>query len=428
MNEDFLQFIWELRLYDSENLKTNEDEYVEVISVGVRNKDSGPDFYNAKIRIGDMVWAGAVEIHKKASEWNAHGHQRDNAYNNVILHVVEKSDAVIKRKSGEVIPCIEITYPESFKERYLELSESKQHIPCASYISGIDSFKMQFWLDRIAIERMERKTTEISGLMKETSNDLEEVFHRILFRYFGFKTNALPFEMLARSLTAKLLRKYSSSLHSLESLLFGQAGLLDIDDTDEYSFMLKSEYEFLKNKHSLVAMDGSLWKYAKLRPMNFPTIRLAQLAAILNKYQSLWEIVVTLDKIKDIYGIFDVTASEYWDSHYVFGKTSSKSSPKRLGENTVDNLIINVIVPMTFAYSTYGGNETLKERTLYFLESLKAESNSVINEWIQYGIKPMNALHSQALLHLQTKYCAERQCLRCAAGKEIIQNIIKNEK
>jgi hypothetical protein len=404
---------------------TSEGECVEILSAGVRNKDSGPDFYNAKIRIGNTVWAGTVEIHKKASDWNLHGHQNDKAYNNVILHAVEKNDVVIRRQNGEIIPCVELTCPEDFKKRYLELSESEQNIPCANYILGVDPFKTKFWLNRIASERLERKTADISALIDETLSDLEEVFHCTLFKYFGFKTNALPFEMLARSLPAKLLRKYSHSLSSVEALLFGQAGLLDIEATDEYTFKLSSEYQFLKTKHNLVAMDKSLWKYAKLRPVNFPTIRIAQVAAILSKYQSLWEVIITLENIKDIYDVFDVTASNYWDDHYVFGKISSKTVPKRLGKNAVDNLIINVLAPAIFTYFIYRGDETLRERAIYFLESLSAESNSVVNEWIRYGIKPENAFQTQALLHLQTEYCAVRKCLKCTIGKEVIQNIIK---
>ncbi|MDR1584516.1 MAG: DUF2851 family protein [Prevotellaceae bacterium] len=425
MNENFLQFVWNFGLYDATNLKTNEGEDVEVISAGVQNKDSGPDFYNAKIRIGDTVWAGTVEIHKKSSDWNLHGHQSDNAYNNVILHVVEKNDTIIKHKSGEIIPCVEITYPEKFKQRYLELSESKQQIACAIYIPGVDSFKTQFWLNRMATERLERKTSDIKALMDKTLSDLEEVFHCVMFKYFGFKTNALPFEMLARSLPAKLLRKYSYSLLSIESLLFGQAGFLDADIEDEYFFNLKSEYQFLKKKHNLVEMDKSLWKYAKLRPVNFPTIRIAQVAAILSKYQSLWDMVISLEKTKDIYEIFDITTSKYWDNHYVFGKTSSKVLSKRLGKNAVDNLVINVLAPMIFAYSIHKGDEILKERAIYFLESLSAESNAMIDKWIECGIKPANALESQALLHLQTEYCSLKKCLKCTIGKEVIQNIIK---
>jgi hypothetical protein len=423
MNEDFLQFIWNFGLYDSVDIRTVDGEYVDVISAGIRNKDSGPDFYNAKVRIGDTVWAGTVEIHKKSSEWNLHGHQNDDAYNNVILHVVEKNDAVITRKSGEVIPCVEITCPENFRKRYLELSESEQYIPCANYIRDVEPFKIRFWLNRIATERLERKTDETKVLMDKTLSDSEEVFHCVLFRYFGFKTNALPFEMLARSLPASLLRKYSHSLSSIEALLFGQAGLLDVDVEDEYSFNLKSEYQFLKNKHNLVTMNSSLWKYAKLRPVNFPTIRIAQMAAILNKYQSLWETVVTMENIKDIYDMFDVTASKYWDNHYVFGKISSKELPKRLGKNAVHTLVINVFVPTIFVYAIYRGDETFKERAIYFLESLPAESNSVVNEWIKCGIKPVSALQSQALLHLQNEYCTGKKCLKCTIGKEVIQNI-----
>jgi hypothetical protein len=425
MNEDFLQFIWNLGLYDSANLKTCGGENVEVISSGAQNRDSGPDFYNAKIRIGDTLWAGTVEIHKKSSDWILHGHQDDSAYDNVILHVVEKNDAAIKRRNGETIPCMEITCPESFRKRYLELSESKQHIPCANYIPEVDPFKVQFWLNRTATGRLERKTAEISVLMDETSGDMEEVFHRVMFKYFGFKTNALPFEMLARSLPAKLLRKYSYSLQSVESLLFGQAGFLDAEAEDEYSCVLQSEYQFFKVKHNLTGMDKSLWKYAKLRPVNFPTIRIAQVAAILNKYQSLWDTVVALNNIKDIREIFDVTASGYWDSHYIFGKASAQSAPKRLGEKAICNLIINVLVPMIFTYSVYRGDEMLKERAVSFLESLPAESNSAVNKWIEYGIKPANAFESQALLHLQEEYCTDKKCLKCVIGKEVIQNIIK---
>jgi hypothetical protein len=424
MNEDFLQFIWNLSLYDATNLKTSEGEDIEIISTGVLNKNSGPDFYDAKIRIGDTMWAGTVEIHKKSSEWNLHGHQNDNAYNNVILHVVEKDDAVIRRKTGERIPCLELTYPERFKQRYIELSKSKQLIPCTNYIVHIDGFKMQFWLNKIAVERFEQKTDLIKKLMLDTCCDLEEVFHCTLFRYFGFKTNSLPFEMLARSLPAKILRKYSHSIKSLEAVLFGQAGFLDDEPEDEYSCELQKEYRFLKHKYDLVEMDRTLWKYTKLRPINFPTIRIAQLAAVLNKHQRLWHDVIGLKTIKDVYNVFDVTASEYWNDHYIFGKTVAQTLAKRLGKNAVDILIINALVPTIFAYSTYYGNETLSARALDFLESLTAESNSIINEWIVSGIKPANALESQALIHLQTEYCDNRKCLKCDIGKEIIKNIM----
>jgi hypothetical protein len=335
---------------------------------------------------------------------------------------------VVKSKNGAAVPCLEITCPDSCKKRYIELAESKQQIPCANYIQEVDMFKIIFWLSRLATERLEQKTEAIIGLMTETANDLEEVFHRLLFKYFGFKINALPFEMLERGLPATLLRKYTHSLLSIESLLFGQAGLLDFDAEDEYACKLQSEYQFLKQKHCLTEMDKSLWKYAKLRPVNFPTIRLAQIAAILHKGQILWATVVNLTEIKALYDIFDVTASEYWDNHYVFGKLSAQTSPKRLGKTAIDSLIINLLVPMTFAYANYKGEERSRERAMYFLEALAPESNSMLNEWAKLGIKPANALESQALIQLHSEYCSNKRCLKCAIGKEVIQNIIKNKK
>ncbi|MDR1895980.1 MAG: DUF2851 family protein [Prevotellaceae bacterium] len=423
MNEDFLQFIWKFRLYDISNLKTDSGEEVQVISVGIQNKNSGPDFYDAKIKIGDTVWAGTVEVHKKSSDWIHHGHQNDKAYNNVILHVVEKNDTVIERAGGEALPALEITYPETFKQRYEELCESKHHIPCANYISGVDAFKIKFWLQRLATERLERKTEEINSLIDVTYNDIEEIFHHVLFKHFGFKTNALPFEMLARSISAQILRKYHHSLPLLEALLFGQAGFLGSETEDEYSRNLKSEYEFLQNKHNLVRMDKTLWKYAKLRPGNFPTVRIAQIAALFHKYQNLWETLIRLDDINEVYEFFDVTASEYWENHYVFGKISP-ARPKKLGKTTIDILIVNVLSPMFFAYSVYKDDDRLREKAIHFLEIAGAESNSAVDEWQRYGIKPCNALESQALLHLSAEYCSKRKCLKCAIGKDVIQNII----
>jgi hypothetical protein len=427
MNEDLLQFIWNIGLYDSTNLKTGEGEDLQVISPGIRNSDSGPDFYNARIRIGDTLWVGTVEVHQKASEWNRHGHQHDRAYDNVILHVVEKNDMVIRRKNGEIIPCLEISCPENSRKRYLELSKSKQEIPCGNRLATVDRFKIQFWLNRIAIGRLEHKTDTVNALLNATYNDLEEVFHCLFFRYFGVKINAIPFEMLSRSLPAKLIRKYSHSLQSIEALLFGQAGLLNFDATDSYAGNLQTEYRFLKNKHELVELDTSIWKYTRLRPASFPTVRIAQLAAILHRHHCLWDTVVNLASPKEIYATFDAAASEYWDNHYVFGKTSAKTSVKRLGKTAIDTLTINVLIPMILSYSIHRNNRALTERVMDMLESLPPESNSTVSEWIQSGYQPVNALESQALLQLHSEYCNHRKCLKCAIGKEIIQNIINTE-
>lgn len=420
MNEDFLQFIWGLKLFDTADLKTVAGERLEIISTGIQNKDSGPDFYDAKIKIDETVWAGAVEIHCKSSDWNAHKHQNDNAYNNVILHVVETDDASVCRATGEMIPVMKITYPKCFQIRYEELSKSRLTIPCANHLDCIDLFRVKFWLTRIAMERMERKTGEIDKLIAASHGDFEAVFYCVLFRYFGFKTNALPFEMLARSLPVKLLRKHHDSLLSLEALLFGQAGFLETNEIeDSYYQQLKAEYAFLRSKYELTPMDSSLWKFAKLRPVNFPTVRIAQLAALLNKYQNLWEILIDADGLDKIFNIFDVTASEYWNNHYVFGKESTVRQ-KTLGTNSINVLVINVLSLMFFAYSNYKGDERFIDKALHLLESAKAESNTIISDWKKCNIIPKNALESQALLHLKTEYCSQRKCLQCIIGKEIV--------
>lgn len=426
MNEDFLQFIWNFNLFTNTDLKTTEGEKIEIISKGELNKNSGPDFYNAKVKIGDTVWAGTIEIHCNASDWKRHKHETDAAYNNVILHVVEKNDCEIKRNNGQVIPALEITYPHFFKERYTELAKSESAVPCANYLTDIEPFKIQFWLNRMGAERLERKTNEIIDIINQTNGDMDKVLYYLLFKYFGFKVNTLPFEMLVLSIPVKVLRKYYKSLTSLEAVLFGQAGFLPDNPDDEYQNKLINEYNHIKTLYSLTPIDKSVWKFSKLRPANFPTIRIAQLAQLLNKHESLWNSIMKLDNITDVYRIFDVTASEYWDNHYVFGKESAKKSKKHLGDKAAENIIVNVLSPLLFACAEYKGDEQLREKALYFMENVKAEANSVISEWGNYNIKPSNALESQALLHLKYEYCSNKKCLNCAIGKQVIQNIIKS--
>jgi hypothetical protein len=428
MNEDFLQFLWNYKLYDTSDLKTNTGEKIEILSVGSRNPDSGPDFRDARIKIGDTVWVGSVEIHAKSSEWYAHGHHDDRAYHNVILHVVVLDDTIVRRSDGELLPTLKIPYSEALVRRYAELSESSSEIPCAEHAGKVDPFKFGFWLSRLATERLERKIAEIGDLLDRTLNDFDEVFHVVLFRSFGFKTNALPFEMLARALPCRLLRKYSGSLFQLEALLFGHAGFLESDGIeDDYCRQLKSEYSFLRHKHGLAPMDKSLWKYSRLRPVNFPTVRIAQIASLLNRHGELWETILSLDDTKEIRSLFDVCASEYWDSHYLFGKTAAKPSPKNIGTATTDSLMINLVAPMLFARAFRHGQDELQERSLHLLELTQPETNRHIAEWNRYNVKPRNALESQALLHLKSEYCTHGKCLNCAVGKEIIQNMSDTE-
>ena len=422
MSEDFLHFVWKFGLLDKRDLKTAAGEEVEIISAGMHNRDSGPDFNNAKIKIGDTLWVGNVEIHVKASEWLAHGHQNDKAYDNVILHAVAINDAAIFRSSGEPVSVITITYPKFIEEQYAALTNSPLNIPCRSYIPAIDDIKIRHWLSRMATERLERKAEYVEELLRQTQSDFDRVFHRLLFRYFGFKANAVPFELLAQNLPAKVLKKYHDSPFILESLLFGQAGLLEDALDDDYYNALKAEYIFLRAKYELTPLDKSLWKFAKLRPGNFPSLRIAQIAELLHRHDDLTEAMLRAGDIREHLAIFDVAASEYWNRHYVFGKAAEKSLPKRIGRVATELIAINVTVPFMFAYAKCKGDSNLHEKALTLLDEIKPESNSTVEEWAKAGVVAASASESQALLHLYSEYCSARKCLQCAIGKIVVGN------
>ncbi|MDR2563783.1 MAG: DUF2851 family protein [Prevotellaceae bacterium] len=421
MGEDFLHFVWKFGLLDKNGLKTAAGENVEIISPGTHNKDSGPDFTGAKIKIGEVLWAGNVEIHVKASDWLLHGHQNDKSYDSVILHAVAINDVEITRMNTETIPVITINYPKSIEQKYRELADSSFDIPCKLYLPKITEVKIKHWLTRMAAERLEYKAEYIAELLKQTQSDFDRVLRRLLFRYFGFKVNALPFELLAQNIPA-VAKKYHASLPTTEALLFGQAGFLDDElAEDDYYNALKREYLFLKAKHGLNPMNKSLWKFARLRPYNFPTLRIAQMAALLHKCDDLFDAVLNADDVREHIAVFeDVRASEYWDTRYLFGKTVEKPLPKRIGRTAAELIALNVTVPFMFAYARSKGDENLRERALNLLDKFKPESNSTIRNWAEAGIKAGNAAESQALLHLYAEYCSPRKCLQCAIGKIVV--------
>ena len=422
MGEDFLHFVWKFGLLDKNNLKTAAGEDVEIVSPGTHNKDSGPDFTGAKIRIGEVLWAGNVEIHVKASDWLLHGHQNDKSYDNVILHAVAVNDVKITRPNAEPIPVITISYPKCIEQKYRELTDSSFGIPCKSYLPNIADIKIKHWLTRMAAERLEHKAKYIDELLKQTRGDFDKVFRRLLFRYFGFKANSIPFELLAQNIPTAA-RKYYDSPLAAEALLFGQAGFLGDELDDDYYNRLKMEYLFLKTKHGLTPMDKNLWKFARLRPYNFPTLRIAQLSALLHKYDNLFDTVLRAADAREHTAVFEeVTASEYWDTRYVFGKTTGKLLPKRIGRTAAELIALNVTAPFMFAYAGHKGDENLRERALNLLDKFKPESNSTIRDWAEAGIIAVNAAESQALLHLHSEYCTARKCLQCAVGKIVVGN------
>ena len=423
MNEEFLQFIWEHGLFNRNNLLTIDGKPAEVIHVGQPNTDSGPDFFNARIRIGETTWAGNVEIHQKSSHWYRHHHNVDAAYDNVILHVVETFDLPVKVKNHE-LPTLVISYPSELLKNYEQLLKSERWIACEDKLSEVDPFILRFWFSSLMIERLQSKTGDILVLLEQNKNNWNDTFYQLLARNFGMKTNALPFELLARSLPLQILSKHKNDLFQTEALLFGQSGLLNESlFGDDYFLSLRKEYSFLYKKYGLSGIESHLWKFMRLRPINFPTIRIAQLAALINHSSALFSRVLETENLGELRKLFDVSASEYWDTHYNFNKISKDNHRKTLGESAFNNLVINTVVPILFVYGDQHMDQAMKDRALALLENLAPESNQIIRKWNSLGIECRSAFETQALLQLKNSYCTDKKCLNCQLGAKIIISV-----
>lgn len=428
MQEALLHHIWKFRLFDMNQLATVGGEAIEIIHPGKYNTDSGPDFFDARIRIADTLWAGNVELHIKTSDWQKHNHQNNVAYDNVILHVVFDDDSAIQNN----IPVLELKsrISESLLKSFDTLMLNQNKIPCSGSVSTVDEFTISNWLDRLLIERLENKTKSIEVMLQQNQNNWEETFYVHLARNFGFKINAVPFELLARSLPLQHLAKHKSELFQIEALLFGQAGLLQSDFNDDYPTRLRKEYDFLKSKFNLQNMDAHLWKFMRLRPVNFPTIRIAQFAQLIYYSSHLFSKLLEIKNVKQAYDLFDVEGSEYWKTHFMFDKFSSPepnikgeefSGDKHLGKTSVENILINTLVPFLFYYGKQKGIAKVQNRALEFLENINAEKNNITDKWIALKVKCDNAYQSQALIQLYNFYCSEKKCLFCAIGNKIIK-------
>jgi len=421
--EEFLQYIWENNLFFANDLKTVNGEQLEIINVGKRNTDSGPDFFNAKIKIDDTIWVGNIEIHKNASDWTKHNHQTDKAYNNVILHVVEISDQPIMRSDKEEIPTLLFKYPEHLKINYQNLLDAKTWIACQNQFHKIDPIVLQLGFNRLMIERLEDKTDEILVRLQQNSNDWNATFYQMLARMFGFKVNSVPFELLAKSLPLEILAKHKSNLFQIEAMLFGNSGLLNEQLLgDDYYINLREEYSFLYRKYKLKGIESHLWKFMRLRPGNFPTVRISQFAALIHQSHGLFSKIIEIENLGELKKLFEVKASEYWNLHYNFNKISIRNSVKELGDSSVNMLIINVVIPFLFVYGEKQNKEFLKNRALEFLEQLPSEVNSIIEKWGKMGVNSHSAFESQALLQLKNKYCERKKCLNCQIGVKLVRN------
>ncbi len=422
MKEDFIHFVWRHKRFDLKALKTTEGAPIQILKFGNANHHAGPDFINAKIQIGETLWVGNVEIHLKASEWLKHNHQKDKAYNNVILHVVLEEDRPIFREGNERIPCLELKrrIPAKISKSYLKLIHNEHWIPCQHHIHQVSELNRNLWLDRLLVERLEQKTKVIEQRLKEHKGNWEHTFYQFLARAFGFKINSDPFDSLANSLSYLLLAKYKDSLFQIEALLFGQAGILEKEFKDDYPNQLKKEYQFLRKKHSLIPISETSWKFLRLRPSNFPTIRLAQFASLIYQSVHLFRKLLEIENVAEIEKLLEVQLSGYWLTHYIFDRASKKRQ-KTLGRNAIQLIIINTIVPFMFLYGKRKSEESFKEKALKFLDEMPKEKNSIISKWEALGVELDSAYKSQALLQLKNEYCNKTQCLNCGIGNAILK-------
>lgn len=419
IHEEFIQYIWKHKLFNQDNLLTICGKTIEVINPGEVNTNAGADFFNAKVKIDNTLWAGNVEMHIKSSDWDSHNHQSDEAYNNVILHVVAKFDKDVINQKGKVIPCMEIQYAQSLYDEYLGLTSSTYNLACEPYLHQVNSFEISLWTQRMLIERLEHKMITIEHLLLQTTNNWDEVFYRLLFRSFGLGINGDAFELLAQSIPLSVLLKYTNDIDLVEALLFGQAGMLNVDNKDAYYINLKSNYHFLKQKHGLKPMDSFLWKFLRLRPSNFPTIRISQLANLLLKLKGLFGVLTDEPQIKNVEKLLNINASAYWDEHYTFMK-QSKNIQKNLGKTSISNLIINTIIPYIFTFGKKNSNYAYEQKALIWLSEMKPERNTIINRWKSNEIPVKSAGDSQALIYLFNNYCKHKKCLHCRIGHQVL--------
>ena len=422
ISEFFLHYIWQNKLFNAENLTDDNNNEIKIVSPGIKNKDAGPDFFNAKIKIGNTIWAGNVEIHLNASDWYKHNHHKDKAYNNVILHVVADNDSKTISEDGKRIPSFVLNYEKKLSDKYTKLINNKNTISCNNYIVSVDKLILNTWLSRLLIERAEQKTEYAKSLLEFKNNNWEEIFYIITARSFGFKVNALPFELLAKSLPSTILAKHKNNKFQIEALLFGQAGMLKDNTIKDYYFSkLKKEYNFLKKKYKLSEIENYLWKFLRIRPSNFPTVRISQFADLIYKSSHLFSKVIETKSISELEKIFDIKSSEYWNTHYKFGKESSLKE-KRFGKSAVRNILINTIIPILFLYGKEKNKAEISEKAINFLENLKPEKNNITKKWENSGTKIKNAYFSQALIQLYNEYCIKKRCLDCRIGHQFIQN------
>jgi hypothetical protein len=422
--EDFLHYVWKFRLFERADLQTTTGDVIEIYSAGMHNTDSGPDFGNARIKIGDTTWAGNVELHLSSSDWKKHNHTTDSAYDNVILHVVYRDDEPVILPNGRQIPTLVLKdrIPDDLYNRYHNLIFGTQTIiPCEASIGKLDDFTLKTWFTRVLIERLEKKSAAVIAALTLNRGDWEETFYQFLAANFGFKTNAVPFELLAKSLPQNILAKHKNNPLQIEALIFGQAGFLTDELIDEYPKQLKKEYDFLRKKFSLTPIENYLWKFMRLRPQNFPTIRLAQFAALVINSNHLFSKILDIKDVASLQKLFtEIKVNPYWKDHYRFDKPSNPSS-KNMGQASAELLLLNTLALFLFSYGKHHQQQYYIDRSLKLLENLPGEQNNIIADFNNMGVKASSAFESQALMELKNYYCNYKKCLQCGVGNKILK-------
>ncbi len=417
MTEKLLQFIWQFQYYNNTALQTTNGETLQILQPGILNNNQGPDFLNASIKCGNTILVGSIEIHVKASLWLQHKHNTDNNYNNVILHVVLIEDVLVNAH----IPTLELGTRISniLLEKYQYLMDNKQFIPCQNFISTINSFTITSWLDRLFIERLQHKATYIKQLLQNNNNHWEQVFWQLLAKNFGVKINSEAFEQIAISIPITVLAKHKNQIHQLEALLLGQAGLLEANFVDEYAILLQKEYIFLQKKYNLLKPTIAI-QFLRMRPANFPTIRLAQLANLIHNSQHLFATIKTLDTVQQLEQMLQATANDYWHYHYVFDELTAFKH-KNIGKQMIQNICINTIVPILYAYGWYNDAIVYQQKAIQWAETLNAEKNTITTGFEKCNILNLHASTSQALIQLKNNYCNKKLCLTCAIGNQFLK-------
>lgn len=421
MKEDILQYIWKFQHYNRNELACTNGDRISVIYPGNHNSNQGPDFKEAKIKINDTLWAGNVELHINSSHWNLHHHSEDNNYNNIILHVVWNHDIEIKDTNGNNLPTLELQSRVSnlLLDKYKQLMEKPQFIPCEKLSHNLSGLSLTSWKERLVSERLLLKSDNIFEILEKNNFHWEETFWCLIAANFGLKVNSEIFRKVAESLSLNILAKHKNNIIQIEALLFGQAGLLENDFEEKYPKMLQKEYLFYQKKYKIKPVDGELF-FLRMRPANFPTLRLAQLAMLIHNSEHLFSKIKETESVAEVKKMLSSEANDYWHYHYIFDEKSDYK-PKKLGSEMVNNIIINTIVPILFSFGLYHNDEYYKEKSIKWLEEIAPEKNAITKGFENLGYANKSAFDSQDFIELKNHYCNEKLCLKCAIGNSLLR-------